>query len=121
MARILVIDDDSQVRMAIKAVLERAGHETILASDGRVGMREYETRAFDLVITDILMPEQEGIETILALRKTSPAVKILAISGGGRVGNQDFLLLAEKLGASGVLKKPFGPDELVAQVSALCK
>lgn len=120
MARILVIDDDSQVRMAIKAVLERAGHEIVMAPDGKVGMREYAARVFDLVITDILMPEQEGIETILALRKACPTVEILAISGGGRVGNQDFLRLAQTLGASGILKKPFGPDELVAQVAALC-
>lgn len=121
MARILVIDDDILVRMAIKAVLERAGHEVILASDGQAGMREYGSHAVDLVVTDMLMPEQDGIETILALRKTNPFIKILAISGGARINSQDFLPVAEKLGANASLRKPFGPDDLVAQVTALCR
>lgn len=120
MARILVIDDDPLVRKAIKAVLDRAGHAVVLAPDGRVGVAEYGRSAFDLVITDILMPEQEGMETIRALRNANPSVKILAISGGGRVGNQDFLDLARKLGACRSLKKPFDPEHLMAEVDALC-
>lgn len=120
MAHILVIDDDILVRKAIRAVLECAGHEVVLAPDGRDGMREYGKNAIDLIITDILMPEQDGVETILTLRKTNPAVKILATSGGARIGNQDFLLLAKRLGATAILRKPFEPDDLVAQVAALC-
>lgn len=120
MARILLIDDDNLVRMAISAVLEGAGHEVVQAPNGRVGTAAYARSAFDLVITDILMPEQEGIETIRILRHANPSVKILAISGGGRIGSQDFLLLAEMLGAAATLKKPFDPDELTARVAALC-
>jgi len=121
MARILVIDDDALVRTTISVILERAGHEIVLAPDGQVGVLEYGRSAFDLVITDILMPEQEGIETIVALRKANPDVKILAISGGGRAGNQDYLLIAEKFGANASLQKPFDPDDLVARVEALCR
>lgn len=120
MARILVIDDDPLVRKAIKAVLDRVGHAVVLAPDGRVGVAEYGRSGFDLVITDILMPEQEGMETIRALRNANPSVKILAISGGGRIGIQDFLVVAERLGASATLKKPFDPDDLAARVATLC-
>jgi CheY-like chemotaxis protein len=112
MARILVIDDDASVRMVVRHMLNRAGHKVAEAPDGQVGVSLYETLRPDLVLTDIIMPNQEGIETILQLRRLDPLVRIIAMSGGGRTGNKDFLAMAEKLGASGVIAKPFRANEL---------
>ena len=119
MARILLIDDDETVRYALKQVLERAGHQVGEASDGQVGIEKFETHRPDLVITDIIMPNQEGIETIIKLRRLAPEVVIIAMSGGGRTGNRDFLSMAEKLGAARVMVKPFRPKELVEAVASL--
>ena len=116
MARILVIDDDELVRATVKAALELAEHEVVVASDGQQGIASYQGGKFDLVVTDIIMPEKEGIETILELRQHNPAVKIIAISGGGRTSNEIFLDVAKKFGAVDVLAKPFTPKQLLASV-----
>lgn len=86
MAQILVIADDAHVRLVLRQVLERAGYTVREAANGREGLQRYRTTPTELVMTDILMPEQEGLETIPALRRELPAVKILAISGGGQGG-----------------------------------
>jgi CheY-like chemotaxis protein len=117
MGKILVIDDDSLVRDTIVRILERKDHQVVVASDGRRGLRMYRSERPDLVITDIIMPEVEGIETIREIRREAPHAKIIAISGGSRIGNMDFLDLAAKLGASEVLPKPFDPVDLVNLVS----
>ena len=119
MARILLIDDDETVRYALKQVLERAGYQVEEASDGQVGVEKFEVHKPDLVITDIIMPNQEGIETIIKLRRLAPEVVIIAMSGGGRTGNRDFLSMAEKLGAAKVMAKPFRQKELVEAVASL--
>ena len=119
MARILLIDDDETVRYALKQVEERAAHQVEEASDRQVGVEKFEVHKPDLVITDIIMPNQEGIETIIKLRRLAPEVAIIAMSGGGRTGNRDFLTMAEKLGAAKVMAKPFRPKELVEAVAAL--
>jgi DNA-binding response OmpR family regulator len=119
LARILLIDDDATVRYALKQVLERAGHQVDEAHDGIVGIEKYNAVQPDLVVTDIIMPNQEGIETIIKLKRMSPNVAIIAMSGGGRTGNRDFLAMAEKLGAAKVMPKPFRPKELVEAVQAL--
>ena len=116
MAKILVIDDDELVRTTIKAALELADYEVVEAVDGQEGVNTFQTGGFDLVITDIIMPEKEGIETIIELRQHDPAVKIIAISGGGRTSNQIFLDVAKKFGAVDVLAKPFTPKQLVAMI-----
>jgi CheY-like chemotaxis protein len=113
MARILVIDDDESVRMVVRQMLNRAGHKVAEAPDGQVGVAHFQTLRPDLVITDIIMPNQEGIETIMHLRRLDPLIRIIAMSGGGRTGNKDFLAMAEKLGASGVIAKPFRSAELI--------
>ena len=115
MARILVIDDDSAIRSVVRRGLERAGHEVTEAPDGDAGLKSFRTRNTDLVITDIIMPEREGVETIMALRKEFPALKIIAMSGGGG-GSADFLSIAKKLGARRTLAKPFGHRELLDAV-----
>ena len=116
MARILVVDDDRQIRKFISHALTRAGHETIGAEDGNDCLRVYNSTAIDLIITDIIMPDKEGIETIIELKRQNPRVRIIAISGGGRVGPENYLLTAKGLGAMETLQKPFTNDELLMAV-----
>lgn len=116
MARILLIDDEAEFRALIKAMLERAGYEVILATNGAEGLRSYRESPVDLVITDIIMPEKEGVETILDLKRDYPDVKIIAISGGGRITATDFLNMAAKFGANRTLAKPFRRDVLLETI-----
>ncbi|HEY7490086.1 MAG TPA: response regulator [Candidatus Tectomicrobia bacterium] len=119
MARILVIDDEDQSRQMLQQALERAGYEVTTARDGSEGLRRFREAPTDLVITDILMPEKEGLETIMDLRREFPAVKIIAVSGGGRTGSLNFLDIAKRLGARRTLQKPFGLREMLAVVHEL--
>jgi len=119
MARILVIDDDGQVRGAVRRILERAGHTVVDAADGKAGTRLYREQPTDLIITDIFMPGQDGIETIQQLGREFPGVKIIAISGGDRTRTMDLRRDAELLGASRTLRKPFELTELLKAVSEL--
>lgn len=119
MASILVIDDHAAVLETVKVILAKQGHEIRTAPNGRLGMAQMARRHFDLIITDIIMPEQDGMETIERLRQVSARLPILAISGLGMVGDTDFLKAAKAIGASDTLAKPFRAMELVAKVSAL--
>jgi DNA-binding NtrC family response regulator len=116
MAKILVIDDDVIVRETIVQILEDGGHQVVSAEDGKRGMAAFRSEHPDLVITDIIMPEQEGIQTITEIRGVQPNAKIIAISGGGRIGNTDFLKIARHLGAFDAIAKPFDPDDLLSRV-----
>lgn len=107
MARILVIDDDAQFRSMIRTLLERQGYVVVEASDGEEGIKLFEGQGADLIITDIVMPNKEGLETIMELRRKVPRPKIIAVSGGGRIGPESYLHLAEKFGAVKVFSKPF--------------
>ncbi|MCH8809524.1 MAG: response regulator, partial [Proteobacteria bacterium] len=91
MARILIIDDEDELRSMLRQMLEQAGHEVTEAVNGAEGIRLYEQDRPDLIITDIIMPEKEGVETIIALRRADPDLPIIAISGGGRLDATDFL------------------------------
>jgi len=115
-ARILVIDDEYELRSMLRQMLEHAGHEVSEAVNGAVGIEIYERDAPDLIITDIIMPEKEGVETIIALRRANPALPIIAISGGGRLDATDFLSMAKKLGARRTLTKPFLREQLLEAV-----
>jgi two-component system, chemotaxis family, chemotaxis protein CheY len=116
MSKILVIDDDVIVRETLVQILEDHGYAVITAEDGKRGVAAFRRDKPALVITDIIMPEQEGIQTITEIRGLDPAAKIIAISGGGRIGNTDFLKIAQNLGAADVIPKPFDPDDLIARV-----
>ena len=116
MTKILVIDDDVIVRETIVQILEDGGYQVLSAEDGRRGMAAFRSEHPDLVITDIIMPEQEGIQTITEIRGAKPDAKIIAISGGGRIGNTDFLKIARHLGAFDAIAKPFDPDDLLNRV-----
>ena len=113
-ARVLVIDDDELVRDTLRAVLESGGYEVLLAADGDEGLRVFEAEDAAIIITDIVMPNREGIETIGELRRIAPNAKIVAISGGGQRGSSDHLRAAELLGADRTLRKPFSPEALLA-------
>src|SRR6201987_4887095 len=117
--KILVIDDDHLVRYALSKILLAAGYAVVTASDGRRGMAVLRAEHPDVVITDIIMPEQEGIDTIIQIRRERPNIKIIAISGGGRIRNIDFLKMAHFLGADNVMRKPFEANELLAQLTEL--
>ena len=114
--RVLLIDDEQMVRKIVRKMLERSGHEVTEAENGRLGLEQLKTGTFDLVITDIIMPEMEGVETLMTVREQYPSVKVIAMSGGGRTGNIDFLSAAEKLGASAILHKPFTLGSLTAAI-----
>jgi CheY-like chemotaxis protein len=116
MKRILIIDDNSAVRDTMARILQLAGYQTITAGDGNEGLIRMRKENPDLIITDIIMPEKEGIETIREILSEQPAARIIAVSGGGRHANMDFLEAAKKLGAMEILEKPFEPDELVKRV-----
>jgi DNA-binding NtrC family response regulator len=119
MKNILVIEDDGYVQKMLRQTLERAGYYVETADNGRAGLELYYDKNFDLVITDLIMPEMEGIETISLMRKKNPEVKVIAISGGGRNKPEDYLYLAEKLGASRTFPKPVDRDALLGAISDL--
>lgn len=119
MASVLIIDDEEDVRRVLQRVLKRAGHTTFEARNGREAIELYEALKPDVTITDIIMPDVEGIETIRELRKRFDAKNIIAISGGGRSNGRDYLAMAERLGASLVLRKPIDPRSLIIAVEQL--
>jgi DNA-binding response OmpR family regulator len=120
MARILLIDDDDDVRTMLRLTLTHFGHTVIEADNGRKGLELFEHAHADLVITDIVMPEKEGIQVLIELRdKQVPPVKIIAISGGGRQNATDYLRLARLMGAAKVLAKPFSNEVLIAAINEL--
>jgi CheY-like chemotaxis protein len=113
---ILVIDDDALVRQALTQVLNSRGYEVQCAPEGRQGLRAFQQRRPDLVISDIIMPEMEGIEMIMELRILSRDCPIIAMSGGGRFGKADLLAVAKHLGATATLTKPFETKDLLETV-----
>ena len=116
MADILIIDDDRHMRRLLTRILTGAGHTVREAENGRDGIAEFQRRHAALVISDIVMPDVEGIETILALRREQADIPIIAISGGS---DPLYLRAASGLGATASLEKPFHPDQLLALVDGL--
>lgn len=113
---ILVIDDEQPIRLQVRTSLELEGFIVHEAANGNEGLARIAAAVPDVVITDILMPDKEGIETIIELRRCYPAIRIIAISGGGRTGNKDFLRTAQHLGADRTLAKPFALADLLKLV-----
>jgi CheY-like chemotaxis protein len=116
---ILVIDDDDQFRLMLRRVLEKEGYDVFEATNGKEGINAFRRLQTDLVITDIIMPEVEGVETILNLRKEFPDVKIAAISGGGRNAPDGYLVMAKKLGAEFVMEKPLDRKVFIKELERL--
>lgn len=120
MARILIIDDDPLVRQVLRDWLEPRGYEVVEAENGNVGLKLFKEKPAELVITDIVMPDKEGIETIRELRRDFPEVKIIAVSGGGQLmPGATCLTLAEGLGVERTLAKPVNFTELSETVREL--
>ena len=119
MPDILVIDDDDDLRDTLRAILERAGYTVHEARNGREGCACCQAQPIALVITDLLMPEQEGMETIPQLLAMDPPPKIIAMSGGGLFRGQDLLHIATVLGAEHTLHKPIRARELLTAVQCL--
>lgn len=119
MRKVLIIDDEPYILLMLKKMLEKAGYEVDLASNGEQGMELFEKNSADLVITDIIMPDKEGLEIILEMKKKRPDLKIIAISGGGRISPESYLECATHFGASRVFQKPFKQKELVSAVNEL--
>lgn len=118
-ATILLIDDDQQVLNVLGEMLRLEGHDVYTAENGLVALSILSRQAFDLVITDLIMPEKEGLETIADIRRDYGALPIIAISGGGRGGPMNYLETARYIGADKALKKPFQRRELIAAVQEL--
>jgi len=118
-ARILVIEDDELIRDLLKQLLERDGYTVTTAHNGKVGLKLFRDNPADLVITDLIMPEKEGIETIRELIRDYPDVKIIAISGGGTIAPFEYLSIAERLGVKKTIPKPFKTEEILAAIRQL--
>ncbi len=116
MARILIIDDEPQIRSMLTLMLEREGYEVVEASDGVAGIKEYRQNPVDLIITDLIMPNKDGIGMIIDLKKEFPDVKIIAMSGGGLNKPDGYLKGAKKLGAACTLTKPIDREEMLRAV-----
>ncbi len=122
MAGILIVEDDKDLRELLKASLTKSGdHLVIDASNGKEALQKFKSLLVDLVITDLVMPEQDGIGLIMELRKIKPGLKIIAISGGGKVGPSNYLSIAETLGANAVFAKPFSIKSLLEKVDEIIK
>jgi CheY-like chemotaxis protein len=121
MQNILIIDDEPQIRSMLRLVLERAGYGVTEAPDGVEGIRRYREKPADLILTDLIMPNKDGIGMIIELKKEFPDVKIIAMSGGGLNKPDGYLQGAKKLGAAFTLSKPIDRQELLKSVRHLLK
>lgn len=119
MACILVIDDDPELRDIMRRVLEGAGYTVLEARTGREGLHHCQTSPIALVITDMFLPDHDGVDLLRALQTWVPVPKIIAISGGGRLRDREALVLARELGADRVWHKPVSLMDLLATVRAL--
>ena len=119
MSSILVVDDETQIRGLVRETLEQAGHHVTEARDGKEALQQYRLAPVDLVIMDILMPNQDGLETTVALRREFPTAKIIVITGGSEmIGTLNFFDVVKMLGARGTLQKPFEMKALLDTVQA---
>ena len=116
---ILIIDDDAAVSRTLSLILTRAGYQVSAATSGRKGLELLTNGAFDLVLTDIIMPELDGIEAIRKIREDHPGLRIIAMSGGGQIDKADFLHMAEALGADRVIEKPVRSERLLELVGSV--
>ena len=119
MYNLLIVDDEPLIREGLKQALEMEGFCTEVASNGTEALELMESFKPHLVITDIIMPEKDGIEIIWTLREKYPDIKIIAISGGGRISATDHLKIAKKLGANTILTKPFSTEDLLHEISKI--
>lgn len=118
-SRILIIDDDALMRLALAKILLSAGYDVEQAGDGDEGLRLQRSQSFDLIITDLIMPDKEGIQIIRELRKEDSTIRIIAMSAGGRGGATDYLKWARLMGAKQCLSKPIKREDLLGAVTSV--
>jgi len=116
--RVLVIDDNSDVRDTLRWLLEGEGYSVSAAANGFEGLRLQRKEPADIVLTDIFMPEQDGIETLWKFREEFPSVPIIVMSGGGAARGTNYVIVARELGAKKTLRKPLDPEELLEVVGS---
>ena len=119
MAGVMIVEDDPALRGMLSEALEKRRYVVITACDGREAIAKFRPSVVDLVITDLLMPEEDGLMVIMKIKEIKPSTRIIAISGGGKAGPGSYLLMASKLGADMVFSKPFLPSELVQKVKEM--
>ncbi len=112
-ARILVVEDDEQYRLLVQRTLQRGGYEVVAVADGNQAVEAARDPEVRLVVTDLIMPGKEGLETMMELRRARPSLPVIAMSGGGRGNPGDYLKAARLLGAAGTLQKPFAVRDLL--------
>jgi len=116
MSKVLVLEDDAKLRELLCEALEAAGYEVADEADGDAGLKAFKRSPADLVIADIFMPDKDGLDVIRELKADFSEVKIIAISGGGRLDKDTYLMVASKMGADRVMGKPFEMHDLVEAV-----
>lgn len=116
MAGILLVEDNNELRAMLKGAIEKNNHTVIEASNGREALNKFKSLFIDIVITDLLMPEQDGIGLIMELKKLKPDIKIIAISGGGKAGPTNYLNIAKTLGADATFSKPFNLRDIIDEI-----
>lgn len=116
MPGVMIVEDETSLREMLKEALEKRRYTVITAADGREAIAKFRPSVINLVITDLLMPEEDGLNVIMSIKKIKPETKIIAISGGGKAGPGSYLMIARKLGADHVFSKPFLPSELLQKV-----
>lgn len=119
MKTILLIDDETDILQLLQRILEKSGYNVLTAENGKMADRLLDQHTFDLVITDIIMPDKDGMEVIFQLKQTSPSIKIIAISGGGKLAPEGYLKMAEIAGADAIIQKPFESSYLLQVVNNL--
>lgn len=119
MAGILIVEDENDLREMLKVSLARRKYTVLEASNGKDAIVHFKPAVTDLVITDLIMPEEDGLKVIMRLREIKPSIKIIAISGGGKAGPASYLNLAKALGADAVYSKPFSVNEMIKKIGEL--
>ena len=115
--RVLIIDDESEVRSLLSRTLTQAGYDVVAVASGNEGTRACRQQSFDMVVVDMVLPEKDGLETMMEIRRSSPNARFIAMSGAPRAKIMDPLSLALKLGAVASISKPFTPDEFLGSVT----
>ena len=121
MAKILLVDDDELVRYALTRVLTSAGHQVDVAENGLKAIRQFKLSPPDLVLTDIVMPDQDGLELLREIGELNAQMPVVVMTGGGEIMGQDYLLFADRLGASAIILKPFENAVLLSKIDGLLK
>jgi CheY-like chemotaxis protein len=119
MPGVLIVEDDKELREMLKMSLQRRGFLVLEADNGKDAITHFKPLITDLVVTDLIMPEEDGLKVVIKLRELKPSIRIIAISGGGKVGPGSYLNLAKALGADAIYSKPFSINDLIVKIEQL--